>query len=148
MSANANIEMVRLKFCSYNYEPLIAAISELRKIIEKFPDVKFTVIPLPNKKKYYCVNRSPHVNTNSREQFGIEELSQIAEIKFVTYSPNENDSFNDNGMSYDALCKLFSTIKNYNVPPGVYCEIYSKWDRLGHHLFYEEKRKEEKKEKV
>ena len=77
MSANANIEMVRLKFCSYNYEPLIAAISEMRKILEKFPDVKFTTIPLPNKQKYYCVNRSPHVNTNSREQFGIEELSQI-----------------------------------------------------------------------
>ena len=142
MSANANIEMVRLKFCSYNYEPLIAAISELRKIIEKFPDVKFTTIPLPNKKKYYCVNRSPHVNTNSREQFGIEELSQIAEIKFVTYPQNKDDSFNNNEMSYDTLCKLFSTIKNYNVPPGVYCEIYSKWDRLGHHLFYEEGKKE------
>ena len=148
MSANANIEMVRLKFCSYNYEPLIAAIKELRKIVEKFPNVKFTTIPLPNKKKYYCVNRSPHVNTNSREQFGIEELSQIAEIKFVTSHLNKDDSFNDNVMSYDTLSKLFSTIKSYNVPPGVYCEMYSKWDRLGQHLFYEEKRKEEKNEKV
>ena len=139
MSANANIEMVRLKFCSYNYEPLIAAISELRRIIEKFPDVKFTTIPLPNKKKYYCVNRSPHVNTNSREQFGVEELSQIAEIKFVTHRSNKDDSF-DNIMSHAALNKLFGTIKNYNVPPGVYCEIYSKWDRLGYHLFRDEKR--------
>ena len=133
MSANANIEMVRLKFCSYNYEPLIAAIKELRRIVEKFPNVKFTTIPLPNKKKYYCVNRSPHVNTNSREQFGVEELSQIAELKFVTHRSNKDDSF-DNIMSHAALNKLFGTIKNYNVPPGVYCEIYSKWRLLDYYL--------------
>ena len=144
---------VRLKFCSYNYEPLIAAVSELRRLIEEFPDVEFTTIPLPNKKKYYCVNRSPHVNTNSREQFGIEELSQIAEIKFATgpfldknlsqtsyrshyYSgPPSYEQVMAHRFSPDPeLGKLFNTLRNYNVPPGVYCEIYSKWRLLDYYL--------------
>merc|ERR1712157_689549 len=93
-----------------------AAISELRRIIEKFPDVKFTTIPLPNKKKYYCVNRSPHVNTNSREQFGIEELSKVIEIKFL---------------SDQDINKFFNILNNFNVPPGVCCEMYSKWSQIG-----------------
>ena len=111
----AQRKIIRFKFCSYQYEPLIATIIELKNLIEKCPDIKISVISLPNKRKYYCVNRSPHVNTNSREQFGIEELSQVMEIRFLS----EPD-----------LTKFFEILNNFNVPPGVWCEMYSRWCQI------------------
>ena len=141
-------DTVRLKFRSYDYEPLMTAVGDLRRrILDKFPDMKFTIVPLPNKKKYYCVNRSPHVNTNSREQFGVDQVSQIAEIKFVTFSENVSPevlpggpSTSDAGMNYDTvrphpmLIELISIIVSYDLPPGVFCEIYSKWKDLSYYL--------------
>merc|ERR1712224_1138967 len=38
-------------------------------------------IPLPLKKKIYCVLRSPHVNKDSREHFEIRTHSRYFEIK-------------------------------------------------------------------
>ena len=113
---NVKKKIIRFKFCSYQYEPLIATIIELKNLIEKCPDIKVSVISLPNKRKYYCVNRSPHVNTNSREQFGIEELSKVMEIKFL---------------SDQDINKFFNILNNFNVPPGVCCEMYSKWSQIG-----------------
>jgi len=122
---NVKKKIIRFKFCSYQYEPLIATIIELKNLIEKCPNIKVSVISLPNKRKYYCVNRSPHVNTNSREQFGIEEFSQVMELKFL---------------SDQDITKFFNILKNFNVPPGVCCEMYSKSYRIG--SFYTSKEKE------
>ena len=111
--------IIRFKFCSYQYEPLISTITEFKNLNKKYSDIKINVISLPNKRKYYCVNRSPHVNTNSREQFGVEELSQMMEIEFLA----EQDE--------QYFIKFFESLSSFNVPPGVSCDMYSKWPQVG-----------------
>jgi small subunit ribosomal protein S10 len=108
---------IRFKFCSYQYEPLVSTISEFKNIIKKYSDINVNVISLPNKRKYYCVNRSPHVNTNSREQFGIEELSQMMEIEFLVEQDEEY------------FIKFFESLSSFNIPPGVSCGMYCKWSQ-------------------
>jgi len=142
------VKTARLKFRSYNYEPLMAAIGDLRRIIDKFPNVKFTRVSLPNKKKYYCVNRSPHVNTNSREQFGVKQVSQIVDLEFVTEYYNtygQTESYPGGPPTFAAFMNdkpdplytdLFPKIKNYNLPPGVFCEVYSEWESLNHYFLF------------
>jgi len=114
--------IIRVKFCSYQYEPLIATTTELKNLIEKCPDLKVGVISLPNKTKYYCVNRSPHVNTNSREQFGIKKFSQVMEIEFL---------------SDQDIDKFLNIIDNFNLPPGVSSEISNESPPFG--AFYTRK---------
>merc|ERR1712023_84586 len=41
-------------------------------------------VPLPTRKKIYCVLRSPHVNKDSREHFEIRIHSRLFEINFWT----------------------------------------------------------------
>ena len=143
---NSRIKTVHLKLSSYTYEPLIAAINELRKHINTCPGVKFSAVALPNKQKYYCVNRSPHVNTNSREQFGVEELRQLIELKFSLERDPEDPKNEYNGMeslTFDTFmaygpdptaCKLFDIVRSYAMPPGVYCEMTSKWYGLDYYI--------------
>ena len=42
-------------------------------------------IPLPTKRRIYCVLRSPHVNKDSREHFEIRTHKRIIDV----YSPSE-----------------------------------------------------------
>jgi small subunit ribosomal protein S10 len=53
------------------------------QIIEKVKSTQAKIvgpIPLPIKKKIYCVLRSPHVNKDSREHFEIRKYSRILVI--------------------------------------------------------------------
>jgi len=130
---------VRIRLCSYQYQLLIAAVTDLTTRLGKYPDTKVSVISLPNKQKYYCVNRSPHVNTNSREQFVVKELSQIIEITIlINYDPEYELHYSTSSrtISYDEylsteydeeFIKLFKMLGEYNVPPGIFSEIYSEW---------------------
>nr|YP_009509344.1 ribosomal protein S10 [Gracilaria vermiculophylla]AXI96994.1 ribosomal protein S10 [Gracilaria vermiculophylla]QXU75198.1 ribosomal protein S10 [Gracilaria vermiculophylla]WDZ68018.1 ribosomal protein S10 [Gracilaria vermiculophylla] len=61
-------------------------------------------IPLPSKRKIYCVLRSPHVDKDSREHFEIRSHKKIIDI----YEPSSQ--------TIDSLMKL-------NIPSGVDIEI-------------------------
>jgi small subunit ribosomal protein S10 len=61
-------------------------------------------IPLPTKKSIYTVNRSPHVNKKSREQFQIKVHKRIVDL------------MNSTSKTVDALMKL-------DMPAGVDIEI-------------------------
>nr|YP_009314385.1 Ribosomal protein S10 [Liagora harveyana]SCW22639.1 Ribosomal protein S10 [Liagora harveyana] len=61
-------------------------------------------IPLPTKRKIYCVLRSPHVDKDSREHFELRTHKRIIDI----YAPSSH--------TIDALMKL-------NLPSGVDIEV-------------------------
>ncbi|WP_071516760.1 30S ribosomal protein S10 [Geitlerinema sp. PCC 9228] len=61
-------------------------------------------IPLPTKKKVYCLLRSPHINKDSREHFEVRTHNRIIDI----YQPSSK--------TVDALMKL-------DLPSGVDIEV-------------------------
>ena len=61
-------------------------------------------IPLPTKRSIYTVNRSPHVDKKSREQFQIKVHKRIVDL------------MNSTSKTVDALMQL-------DMPAGVYIEI-------------------------
>ena len=63
-------------------------------------------IPLPTKRRIYCVLRSPHVNKDAREHFEIRTHKRIIDV----YSPSENTMEN---------------LKNLDLCAGVDVEIRS-----------------------
>jgi len=71
---------IRIKVEAFNLKLLNIAIQySIEKI--KLAQIKMIgPIPLPIKKKIYCILRSPHVNKDSREHFEIRKYSRILDI--------------------------------------------------------------------
>jgi small subunit ribosomal protein S10 len=63
-------------------------------------------IPLPTRRRIYCVLRSPHVNKDAREHFEIRTHKRIIDV----YAPNE---------------KTMENLRNLNLSAGVDVEIKS-----------------------
>ena len=63
-------------------------------------------VPLPTKRRIYCVLRSPHVNKDAREHFEIRTHKRIIDV----YSPTE---------------KTMENLRNLNLSAGVDVEIKS-----------------------
>lgn len=62
-------------------------------------------IPMPTKKRIYCVLRSPHVDKDSREQFEIRRYKRIIDI-------------------YSESTEILETIQtSLDWPPGVFLEV-------------------------
>lgn len=73
-------EKIRIKLESFNHELLD---SSCQQIIEKIQATNSKIIgpvPLPTKKRIYCVLRSPHVNKDAREHFEIRIHKRILDI--------------------------------------------------------------------
>ncbi len=73
-------ERIRIKLKSFNSKLLDKACETIK---EKIIDKEATIlgpIRLPNKKRIYCVLRSPHVNKKSREHFEIRMYKRIIDI--------------------------------------------------------------------
>nr|YP_009295261.1 30S ribosomal protein S10 [Dasya binghamiae]AOH77273.1 30S ribosomal protein S10 [Dasya binghamiae] len=99
-----NNKKIRIKLKTYDNNLLKLS---CKSIIETIKITKATIIgpiPLPVKRKIYCVLRSPHVDKDSREHFEIRIHSKIIDV-------NEPSS-----QTIDALMKL-------NIPAGVDIEI-------------------------
>ena len=62
-------------------------------------------IPLPTKRKIYCVLRSPHVYKDAREHFEIRIHKRIVDI------------------SYDPNIPIFDLLSEINLPSGVFYRI-------------------------
>lgn len=64
-------------------------------------------IPLPTKRRIYCVLRSPHVNKDSREHFEIRTHKRLIDI----YAPSEQTM--ENLRSLDLSAGVDVEIKSY-----------------------------------
>ena len=63
-------------------------------------------VPLPTRRRIYCVLRSPHVNKDAREHFEMRTHKRLIDI----YQPNE---------------EAMSNLRNLDLPAGVDIEISS-----------------------
>ena len=72
----------RIRVCLKAYDHKLIDVSS-DKIVEtaKRTDAKVAgPIPLPTKRRIYCVLRSPHVDKKSREQFELREYFRLLDI--------------------------------------------------------------------
>ena len=95
---------IRIRLKSFEVNHMKAACD---KIIEAATATEASIsgpVPLPTKRRIYCVLRSPHVNKDSREHFETRTHRRIIDI----YSPSAK--------TIDALMKL-------DLPSGVDIEV-------------------------
>mgnify|MGYP001356339375 CR=1 FL=1 len=64
-------------------------------------------VPLPTKRRIYCVLRSPHVNKDSREHFEIRTHKRIIDVQGPTDSTLENLRSLDLSAGVDVEVKNF-----------------------------------------
>ena len=98
-------EKIRIKLESFDHELLDAS---CQQIIEKIQTTQSKVvgpIPLPTKKRIYCVLRSPHVNKDSREHFEIRIHKRILDIY------------------YDSSTNIIELLSKLDLPAGVLYQI-------------------------
>ena len=68
---------IRVRLESFNHELLV---SSCKKIINRLQNTSLNsigLIPLPTKKRIYCVLRSPHVYKDSREHFEMRVTNKL-----------------------------------------------------------------------
>ena len=92
----------KIRVCLRSYEHKLVDISA-EKIVEaaKRTDAKVAgPIPLPTKRRIYCVLRSPHVDKKSREHFEIRTHKRIIDI-------------------YDSTQQTMAELSKMDLPAGV-----------------------------
>ena len=98
------LNRIRIRLKAYDHMLLDKSTEKIVKTAKNTGAVILGPIPLPTKKSIYTVNRSPHVNKKSREQFQITVHRRIVEL------------LNSTSKTVDALMKL-------DMPAGVDVEI-------------------------
>lgn len=74
--------IIRLK--AFNYELLDKATKEIVSTVNRTGAEINGPIPLPRRIKRFTVNRSPHIDKKSREQFEIRTYKRLIIIRFPT----------------------------------------------------------------
>jgi len=97
-------QKIRIKLRSY-WAPLIEqACQQILEAARNSNSQTMGPVPLPTKKRVYCVLRSPHVNKDSREHFEIRTHRRLIDLE------------NPNAQTIDALMQL-------DLPAGVDVEV-------------------------
>ena len=73
-------EKIRIKLESFDSKLINISCKEIIEKIQLTGAKIVGPIPLPIKKRIYCVLRSPHVNKDSREHFEIKKYSRLIDI--------------------------------------------------------------------
>jgi len=73
-------EKIRIKLESFDSKLINISCKEIIDKIELTGAKIVGPIPLPIKKRIYCVLRSPHVNKDAREHFEIKKYSRLIDI--------------------------------------------------------------------
>ena len=95
---------IRIRLKAYDHVLLDKSTDKIVKTAKNTGAIVLGPIPLPTKRSIYTVNRSPHVDKKSREQFQIKIHKRIVDI------------MNSTSKTVDALMKL-------DMPAGVDIEI-------------------------
>ena len=100
------IQNIRIRLKSYDHNLIDMSTEKIVKTTRETGAMVSGPIPLPTKRSVYTVNRSPHVNKKSREQFETRIHHRLIDI------------LNSTNKTIDALMKL-------ELPAGVDIEIKS-----------------------
>ena len=95
---------IRIKLKSYDHKLLNLSCDKIIDTANRTNAETIGPIPLPTKRKIYCVLRSPHVDKDSREHFEIRSHCRIIDIQMPS------------SQTIDSLMKL-------NIPSGIDIEI-------------------------
>ncbi len=95
---------IRIRLRAYDHRLLDQSAAEIVETAKRTGASVAGPVPLPTKREYYTVLRSPHVDKKSREQFKVETHKRILDI------------VNPTSRTVDALRKL-------DLPAGVDVEI-------------------------
>mmetsp|Transcript_28596 Transcript_28596/g.71772 ORF Transcript_28596/g.71772 Transcript_28596/m.71772 type:complete len:107 (+) Transcript_28596:2317-2637(+) len=99
-----NNQKIRIKLQSYDSSLITDSCNKIIETIHQTQAISVGPIPLPTKRKRYCVLRSPHVDKDSREHFEVRYYKRVIDIHQST------------SQTIDALIQL-------NLPSGVDIEV-------------------------
>ena len=97
-------QLIRIRLKGYDYKLLDSAVAEIVTTVRRTGGRVAGPIPLPTKIERFTVNRSPHIDKDSREQFEMRTHKRLIDILEPT------------GKTVDALMRL-------QLPSGVDIEI-------------------------
>jgi small subunit ribosomal protein S10 len=97
---------IRIALSSFNKKILLEACEKIVSVVllVEEPNTIKGPIPLPTRKRIYCVLRSPHVDKDSREQFEIRRYKRIIDLVHTSVQ------------TFDSLVRL-------ELPPGVAIQL-------------------------
>ncbi|MBK7148427.1 MAG: 30S ribosomal protein S10 [Bacteroidetes bacterium] len=97
-------QRIRIKLKSYDHNLVDKSAEKIVKTVKNTGAAVSGPVPLPTRQKVYTVNRSPHVNNDSKEQFQLSTYKRLLDI------------YSSTSKTIDALMKL-------ELPSGVEVEI-------------------------
>jgi len=97
-------QRIRIKLKSYDHNLIDKSSERIVKTVKQTGALVSGPIPLPTRKSIFTVNRSPHVDKKSREQFEIRVHKRLIDI------------FSSTQKTIDALMRL-------ELPAGVDVEV-------------------------
>ncbi len=98
------MQKIRIKLKSYDHNLIDKSSEKIVKTLKQTGALVVGPVPLPTRRQIYTVNRSPHVDKKSREQFELLTHKRLIDI------------FNSSQKTVDALMRL-------ELPAGVDVEV-------------------------
>lgn len=97
-------QKIRIKLKSYDSSLIMASCRQIINAVSKTDAKVVGPVPLPTKRRIYCVLRSPHVDKDSREHLEIRTHARMIDIHTIS------------SQTVDSLMKL-------NIGSGVDVEV-------------------------
>ncbi|HPD33833.1 MAG TPA: 30S ribosomal protein S10 [Bacteroidota bacterium] len=98
------MQKIRIKLKSFDHNLIDQSVSRITQTLKQTGALVVGPVPLPTRRSVYTVNRSPHVDKKSREQFELKTHKRLIDI------------FNSSQKTIDALMRL-------ELPAGVDVEV-------------------------
>lgn len=73
-------QRIRIRLCGYDHRVLDSAVTEIVSAVRRTGGRVAGPIPLPTRVERFTVNRSPHVDKKSRDQFEIRSHKRLIDI--------------------------------------------------------------------
>jgi len=98
------MQRIRIKLKSFDHNLIDQSVGRITQTLKQTGALIVGPVPLPTRRSVYTVNRSPHVDKKSREQFELKTHKRLIDI------------FNSSQKTIDALMRL-------ELPAGVDVEV-------------------------
>ena len=97
-------QKIRIRLKAYDYKLLDRSVEDIVETAKRTGARVAGPVPLPTEINKYCVNRSPHVDKKSREQFDLSTHKRLIDI-------------------FEPTAKTIDSLRKLNLPAGVDVEI-------------------------
>ena len=81
---NAKVQRIRIRLKSYDHRLLDKSAEQIVDTAKRTGAAVLGPVPLPTRKRVYCVLRSPHVDKKSREHFEVRIHKRLIDINDPT----------------------------------------------------------------